>query len=149
MRFSAISAAPTGKGASYWRFMFACWLTYTYFNRFPNKRQQKNDKKKCFFWSFPYFISNEFLLVYQEVYRAHVCEKEKEDVVRFGQNVHTTQTFSKKETLKRPVSSLEGSITKLLTPAITGQRKPQAVADRVNGDVIWNFLNLMVFLNQP
>ncbi len=52
-----------------------------------------------------------------------------------------------KETLKRLVSSLEGSITKLLTPAITGQRKPQAVADRVNGDVIWNFLNLMVFLN--
>jgi len=30
-------------------------------------------------------------------------------------DVHTTQTFSKKETLKRPVSSLEGSITKLLT----------------------------------
>jgi len=44
-----------------------------------------------------------------------VHEKDKEDVIRFGQNVHTTQTFSKKETLKRPFSSLEGSITKLLT----------------------------------
>ena len=42
-------------------------------------------------------------------------EKDKEDVIRFGQNVHTTQAFSKKETLKRPVSSLEDSITKLLT----------------------------------
>ncbi len=49
-----------------------------------------------------------------------MCEKDKEDVIRFGQNVHTTQTFSKKETLKRPFSSLEGSITKLLTPRIRG-----------------------------
>ena len=50
-------------------------------------------------------------------------EKDKEDVIRFGQNVHTTQAFSKKETLKRPVSSLEGSITKLLTLGITGLKK--------------------------
>jgi len=35
------------------------------------------------------------------------------------------QTFSKKETLKRPVSSLEGSITKLLTPRVRGElREP-------------------------
>ncbi len=47
-------------------------------------------------------------------------KEDKEDVIRFGQNVHTTQAFSKKETLKRPVSSLEGSITKLLTTRITG-----------------------------
>ena len=47
-------------------------------------------------------------------------KEDKEDVIRFGQNVHTTQTFSKKETLKRPVSSLEGSITKLLTPGLSG-----------------------------
>ncbi len=33
---------------------------------------------------------------------------------------YTTQTFSKKETLKRPVSSLEGSITKLLTVELSG-----------------------------
>ncbi|HUU20327.1 MAG TPA: hypothetical protein VMW72_24480 [Sedimentisphaerales bacterium] len=46
-------------------------------------------------------------------------KKDKKDVVRFGQNVHTTQTFSKKETLKRPFSSLEGSITKLLTLLIS------------------------------
>ena len=46
-------------------------------------------------------------------------EKDKEDVIRFGQNVHTTQTFSKKETLKRPVSSLEDSIMKLLTLEFT------------------------------
>ena len=48
-------------------------------------------------------------------------EKDKEDVIRFEQNVHITQTFSKKETLKRPFSSLEGSITKLLTFGITSQ----------------------------
>jgi hypothetical protein len=41
--------------------------------------------------------------------------KTKEDVIWLGQNVHTTQTFSKKETHKRPYLSLEGSITKLLT----------------------------------
>ena len=46
-----------------------------------------------------------------------VHEKDKEDVIRFGQNIHTTQTFSKKETLKRLFSSVEGSITKLLTPS--------------------------------
>ena len=51
-------------------------------------------------------------------------EKDKEDVIRFGQNVHTTQAFSKKETLKRPVSSLEDSITKLLTDdKLTGPEK--------------------------
>jgi len=44
-----------------------------------------------------------------------VHEKDKEDVIRFGQNVHTRQTPSQKETLKRPFSSLEGSIMKLLT----------------------------------
>ena len=49
-------------------------------------------------------------------------EKDKEDVIRFGQNVHTTQTFSKKETLKRPFSSLEGSITKLLTTKLSCQK---------------------------
>ncbi len=42
-------------------------------------------------------------------------EKDKEDVIRLGQNVHTKQTFSKKKILKRPVSSLEDSIMKLLT----------------------------------
>ena len=47
-------------------------------------------------------------------------EKDKEDVMLFGQNIHTTQTFSKKETLKRLFLSLEGSITKLLTIEITG-----------------------------
>jgi hypothetical protein len=54
-----------------------------------------------------------------------VHEKDKEDVIRFGQNVHITQTFSKKETLKRPFSSLEGSITKLLTTnkELTGPKK--------------------------
>ena len=43
---------PTGKGASCWRFpstgsgqaTFACWQTYWYFNRFPNKC--KENKKK-------------------------------------------------------------------------------------------------------
>ena len=48
-------------------------------------------------------------------------EKDKEDVIRFGQNVHTTQTFSKKETLKRPTQSSEGSITKLPTQKLSGE----------------------------
>ncbi len=42
-------------------------------------------------------------------------KEDKEDVMRFGQNVHTTQTFSKKKTLKSSYASLGGSITKLLT----------------------------------
>ena len=42
-------------------------------------------------------------------------KKDKKDVVRFGQNTHTTRTPSKKETLKRLMQSSEGSITKLLT----------------------------------
>ena len=57
-------------------------------------------------------------------------EKDKEDVMRIGQNVHTIQTFSKKETLKRPFSSLEGLITKLLTSNIAHQ--PRAVSESVN-----------------
>jgi hypothetical protein len=62
--------------------------------------------------------------------------KDKEDVIRFGQNVHTTQAFSKKETLKRPVSSLEGSITKLLTGCITGwQLSAAELAVRVHAIV--------------
>ena len=46
-------------------------------------------------------------------------EKDKEDVIQFRQNIHTTQTVSKKETLKRLFSSLEGSITKLLTRVVS------------------------------
>jgi hypothetical protein len=59
-----------------------------------------------------------------------VRQKDKEDVMRLGQNVHTTQTFSKKETLKRPFSSLEDSITKLLTVPTSGgaKRRPAASA---------------------
>ena len=52
-------------------------------------------------------------------------EKEKEDVIRFGQNVHTIQTLSKKETLKRLFLSLESSITKLLTPKLSGAACPR------------------------
>ncbi|MCP4612470.1 MAG: hypothetical protein GY845_27545 [Planctomycetes bacterium] len=52
-------------------------------------------------------------------------EKDKEDVIQFRQNVHTKQTFSKKEILKRPFSSLEGSIMKFLTLRLTGREKPQ------------------------
>jgi rhamnogalacturonyl hydrolase YesR len=51
-----------------------------------------------------------------------VNEKDKEDVIQIGQNVHTTQTFSKKEILKRPFSSPEDSITKLLTKRLSGSR---------------------------
>ena len=59
-------------------------------------------------------------------------EKDKEDVIRFGQNVHITQIFSKKETLKRSCSSHEGSITKLLTLRITGREKRQLLPVRVD-----------------
>ena len=44
---------------------------------------------------------------------------EKEDTVRFGQNTHTTQTFSKKNTLKRPTESSEGTIMKFPTDQIS------------------------------
>ena len=46
-------------------------------------------------------------------------ENGKENVLRFGTNPHTRQTPLKKETLKRPFSSLEGSITKLPTIEIS------------------------------
>ena len=42
-------------------------------------------------------------------------KKDKRDVVQFGQDVNTTQIFSKKKTLKNSYASLGGSITKLLT----------------------------------
>ncbi len=43
-RFSAISVA-------YWRFMFACWLTYGYFNIVYNIVNKKMDKKQLFLTS--------------------------------------------------------------------------------------------------
>ena len=49
----------------------------------------------------------------------NVCERVKEDVVRSGQNAHTSQESWKKETLKRPTQSSEGTITKFLTPQIS------------------------------
>jgi len=48
-----------------------------------------------------------------------VHEKDKENVLRFGTNPHTRQTPLKKETLKRPILPLEGSITKLLTKSMS------------------------------
>jgi len=42
VRFSAISCA-------YWRFMFAFWQTYGYFNAVSNISQQKNGQKATFF----------------------------------------------------------------------------------------------------
>ena len=39
---------PTGKGASYWRFMLAFWLTYVYFNVFSNNVNKKMNKKALF-----------------------------------------------------------------------------------------------------
>jgi len=50
--------------------------------------------------------------------------KDKKDVVCYGQKVRTPpKTASKKETLKRPFSSLEGSITKLLTLGMRGEHR--------------------------
>jgi len=49
-----------------------------------------------------------------------VLKEAKKNGVTPGQKNHTTQTLPKKETLKRLCSSLEGSITKLLTPGISG-----------------------------
>jgi len=34
---------PTGKGASYWRFMFACWQICENFNIISSKNQQENE----------------------------------------------------------------------------------------------------------
>ena len=42
LRFSA-------KSFAYGRFTFAFRQTWEYFNRFPNKRQEKNEKKELFF----------------------------------------------------------------------------------------------------
>jgi len=50
MQTEMSSSPPTGKGASYWRFMFACWplrdrLTYGYFNIVSNIVNKKMAKK--------------------------------------------------------------------------------------------------------
>jgi len=42
------SSPPTGKGASYWRFMFACWQTYAYYTILSNISQKKTAKKALF-----------------------------------------------------------------------------------------------------
>jgi hypothetical protein len=49
MQTEMSSSPPTGKGASYWRFMFACWQTYRYFNIVSNIVNKKLKKKKLFF----------------------------------------------------------------------------------------------------
>jgi hypothetical protein len=49
MQTEMSSSPPTGKGASYWRFMFACWLTIVYFNVFTNNVNKKMTKKALFF----------------------------------------------------------------------------------------------------
>jgi hypothetical protein len=48
MQTEMSSSPPTGKGASYWRFMFAFWLTYGYFNVFSNNVNKKMNKKALF-----------------------------------------------------------------------------------------------------
>lgn len=42
-------------------------------------------------------------------------KKDKKDVVRFGQNAHTTEKSAKKKTFKNSYAFLGGSITQLLT----------------------------------
>lgn len=63
-----------------------------------------------------------------------MCEKEKEDAVRFGQKAHTRQTLSKKEMLQRPLSSLEGSTTKLLNALNQGPTDSEVPLDSDVGE---------------